>query len=165
MLSTLMKTYYAEKKGLKPEEIYVVGIMPCVAKKFEASRPEHAMADDQLGRRDRAAVALLAGDGVVSGGGERKQDALLVQPGIDRDDPRAVDDEPRGGTAEQAAHFAKTSRPRHEDVVADAVTEKFGGDSVVEVRRNVRAYLATLADTLPLAGDLLDPIGPASGSR
>ena len=45
MLSTLMKTYYAEKKGLKPEEIYVVGIMPCVAKKYEASRPEHAMAD------------------------------------------------------------------------------------------------------------------------
>ena len=45
MLSTLMKTYYAEKKGLKPEEIYVVAIMPCVAKKFEASRPEHAMED------------------------------------------------------------------------------------------------------------------------
>jgi iron-only hydrogenase group A len=45
MLSTLVKTYYAEKKGLKPEEIYMVAIMPCVAKKFEASRPEHAMAD------------------------------------------------------------------------------------------------------------------------
>ncbi len=45
MLSTLVKTFYAEKKGLKPEEIYVVAIMPCVAKKFEASRPEHAMAD------------------------------------------------------------------------------------------------------------------------
>ena len=45
MLSTLMKTYYAEKKGLKPEEIYVVAIMPCVAKKFEAARPEHAMED------------------------------------------------------------------------------------------------------------------------
>src|SRR5208283_4537415 len=27
------------------EEIYSVAIMPCVAKKFEASRPEHAMAD------------------------------------------------------------------------------------------------------------------------
>ena len=37
-------------------------------------------------------------------------------------------------------------------VVADAVTEKFGGDSVPEVRRNVRAYLDTLGDTLPLAG-------------
>jgi len=45
MLSTLLKTYYAEKKGLKPEEIYVVAIMPCVAKKYEASRPEHAAAD------------------------------------------------------------------------------------------------------------------------
>jgi iron-only hydrogenase group A len=45
MLSALVKTYYAEKKGLKPEEIYMVAIMPCVAKKFEASRPEHAMAD------------------------------------------------------------------------------------------------------------------------
>ena len=45
MLSTLVKTYYAEKKGLKPEEIYMVAIMPCVAKKFEASRPEHAMED------------------------------------------------------------------------------------------------------------------------
>lgn len=41
MLSTLAKTYYAEKKGLKPEEIYMVAIMPCVAKKFEAARPEH----------------------------------------------------------------------------------------------------------------------------
>jgi len=45
MTSSLIKTYYAEKKGLKPEDIYVVAIMPCVAKKFEASRPEHTMAD------------------------------------------------------------------------------------------------------------------------
>lgn len=45
MTSTLIKTYYAEKKGLDPRDIYVVAIMPCVAKKFEASRPEHAMAD------------------------------------------------------------------------------------------------------------------------
>ena len=45
MLSTLAKTHYAEKKGLRPDQIYMVGIMPCVAKKFEAARPEHAMAD------------------------------------------------------------------------------------------------------------------------
>jgi len=38
-------------------------------------------------------------------------------------------------------------------VVADAVTEKFGGDSVPEVRRNLQAYLATLADTLPIGAD------------
>ncbi len=41
MMSTLLKTYYAEKMGLKPEDIFVVAVMPCVAKKYEASRPEH----------------------------------------------------------------------------------------------------------------------------
>ena len=45
MMSTLAKTFYADKKGLKPEEVYMVAIMPCVAKKFEAARPEHAMED------------------------------------------------------------------------------------------------------------------------
>jgi len=45
MMSTLLKTYYAEKKGLDPKDIYVVAIMPCVAKKFEAGRSEHTMAD------------------------------------------------------------------------------------------------------------------------
>ncbi len=34
-------------------------------------------------------------------------------------------------------------------VVADAVVEKFGGDSVPEVRRNVNGYLATLQQPLP----------------
>lgn len=43
MMSTLLKTYYAEKKGISPDNVYVVAIMPCVAKKYEASRAEHAM--------------------------------------------------------------------------------------------------------------------------
>jgi len=47
-------------------------------------------------------------------------------------------------------------------VVADAVTEKFGGDSVPEVRRNVQAYLATLADTLPIAGSPQPTAAPTS---
>jgi len=34
------KTYYADKLGKKPEDIFVVSIMPCTAKKFEAERPE-----------------------------------------------------------------------------------------------------------------------------
>ncbi len=43
MLSTLAKTYYAEKAGIDPSKIYVVAVMPCVAKKYEACRKEHAM--------------------------------------------------------------------------------------------------------------------------
>ena len=46
-------------------------------------------------------------------------------------------------------------------VVADAVLEKFGGDSVAEVRRNVAGYLATLGDTLPIAADPLPAQSPA----
>lgn len=40
MAGALIKTYYADKLGKKPEEIVSVSIMPCVAKKAEARRPE-----------------------------------------------------------------------------------------------------------------------------
>jgi NADH-quinone oxidoreductase subunit G len=40
MAGALIKTYYADKLGKKPEEIYSVSIMPCVAKKSEAKRPD-----------------------------------------------------------------------------------------------------------------------------
>jgi iron-only hydrogenase group A len=43
MVSVLLKTYYAEKTGRDPKSIYVVSVMPCVAKKYEALRPEHFM--------------------------------------------------------------------------------------------------------------------------
>ncbi len=40
MLGALLKSYYAEKIGRKPEDLFVVSVMPCTAKKFEAGRPE-----------------------------------------------------------------------------------------------------------------------------
>ncbi len=46
MESTLLKTYYAEKMGIDPEKIFVVAVMPCVAKKYEAQRPEHFMKEN-----------------------------------------------------------------------------------------------------------------------
>jgi iron-only hydrogenase group A len=45
MLSVLVKTYYAEKMGIDPKKIFSVAVMPCVAKKHEARRPEHYTAD------------------------------------------------------------------------------------------------------------------------
>jgi len=41
MLSTLLKTYYAKQKDIDPKKIFVVAVMPCTAKKFEAKRGEH----------------------------------------------------------------------------------------------------------------------------
>ncbi|MDD3122686.1 MAG: NADH-dependent [FeFe] hydrogenase, group A6 [Candidatus Izemoplasmatales bacterium] len=40
MAGALIKTYYAEKLGKNPKDIVSVSIMPCVAKKAEAARPE-----------------------------------------------------------------------------------------------------------------------------
>jgi NADP-reducing hydrogenase subunit HndD len=40
MFGALAKTWYAKKAGIPPEKIVVVSIMPCTAKKYEASRPE-----------------------------------------------------------------------------------------------------------------------------
>ena len=40
MFGAVTKSYYAEKMGLDPKDIVVVSVMPCVAKKFELTRPE-----------------------------------------------------------------------------------------------------------------------------
>ncbi|MBQ9770845.1 MAG: iron hydrogenase small subunit [Lentisphaeria bacterium] len=42
MFGAIAKSYYAEKIGVKPEDLIVVSVMPCQAKKYEAARPEFA---------------------------------------------------------------------------------------------------------------------------
>lgn len=48
MFGAIAKTYYAEKKGIKPEDIVVVSIMPCIAKKAEAAREELSTAGEGI---------------------------------------------------------------------------------------------------------------------
>ena len=40
MQGAIIKHYYADKIGVKPEDMFVVSIMPCTAKKFEKERPQ-----------------------------------------------------------------------------------------------------------------------------
>ncbi|MFP4118895.1 MAG: NADH-dependent [FeFe] hydrogenase, group A6 [Candidatus Woesearchaeota archaeon] len=40
MMGSLVKNYYAKKKGINPKDIIMVDIMPCTAKKFEIEREE-----------------------------------------------------------------------------------------------------------------------------
>ena len=40
MMGAIVKSYYAEKNNIDPVKIFVVSVMPCTAKKFEAARPE-----------------------------------------------------------------------------------------------------------------------------
>ena len=42
MFGAITKTYYAEKMGLDPKNIFVVSVMPCIAKKFEITRDHQA---------------------------------------------------------------------------------------------------------------------------
>ncbi len=40
MFGAIIKSYFAEKYGIEREKICTVSIMPCIAKKYECSRPE-----------------------------------------------------------------------------------------------------------------------------
>ena len=44
MFGAVIKTYYAEKKGIDPKDMVVVSVMPCTAKKFEKGRPNQSAA-------------------------------------------------------------------------------------------------------------------------
>ena len=40
MMGALVKSFYADKIGVNPKNLFVVSVMPCTAKKFEITRPE-----------------------------------------------------------------------------------------------------------------------------
>ena len=52
MMGALVKSFYAEKEGINPADMFMISVMPCTAKKYEIQRPE--MEVD--GRRDVDAV-------------------------------------------------------------------------------------------------------------
>ncbi len=71
MASAIIKTYYAEKMGIDPKDIFVVSIMPCTAKKFEIRRDDQNASGDfdtdvalttrELGRMiDRAGIKFTS---------------------------------------------------------------------------------------------------------
>lgn len=44
MFGAVVKTYYAEKMGWDPKDIFMVSAIPCTAKKFEVGRPDQSAA-------------------------------------------------------------------------------------------------------------------------
>ncbi|GLB31393.1 ferredoxin [Lacrimispora amygdalina] len=66
MFGAIAKSYYAEKMGIKPEDIVSVSIMPCTAKKFEIGREDQdangvADVDYALTTRELARMIKQAG--------------------------------------------------------------------------------------------------------
>ena len=66
MYGALMKSYYAEKKGIDPKDIFVASVMPCTAKKFERTREGYSVdglcdIDAALTTRELAKMIKRAG--------------------------------------------------------------------------------------------------------
>ncbi len=80
MFGTLLKTWYADHNGIDPADVVSVALMPCAAKKFEASRPEmtdSGFADVDLVLTARELAKMLRQQGID----------LPSEPGSDFDDP------------------------------------------------------------------------------
>jgi iron-only hydrogenase group A len=65
MQGALLKTYYAQKIGVDPSRMFVVSVMPCTAKKYEAQRPElggeYPDVDAVITTRELARMIRVAG--------------------------------------------------------------------------------------------------------
>ena len=67
MFGAVAKSYYAEINNISPEDIIVVSVMPCTAKKFEAHRPEmDGDVDYVLTTRELAQMIKMAGIDMTS---------------------------------------------------------------------------------------------------
>lgn len=67
MFGALTKSYYAEANNISQEDIVVVSIMPCTAKKFEAQRPEmDSDVDYVLTTRELAQMIKTAGIDMIN---------------------------------------------------------------------------------------------------
>jgi len=94
MFGAIIKSYYAEKMGIDPSKIYMVSVMPCIAKKFERTR------DDMQGAGFDDVDSVLT---------TRELARMIKQADIDF--PRLEDsgfDDPMGEATGAAAIFGTT---------------------------------------------------------
>ncbi len=94
MFGTIAKTYYAEKNKIDPDNIVVVSIMPCIAKKAEAKR--HELTKDAHNNVDIVVTT-------------REFGAMIKEAGIEFDSlPDSEYDRPLGETTGASVIFGTT---------------------------------------------------------
>lgn len=95
MFGSLAKSYFSEKEGIPAKDIYVVSVMPCTAKKYEAQRDDMKLD----GVNPDVDIVLTT----------RELGKMLRQMGIDFDDLDEIPfDNPFGITTGAAALFGTT---------------------------------------------------------
>jgi len=90
MYGALIKSYYAEKAGIDPKDIFVVSVMPCTAKKFE------------IGRDNQAATGYPDVDVSIT---TRELGAMIKQAGIVFEELPDEEFDPAFGIASGAGHI------------------------------------------------------------
>ena len=143
MFGTLIKTWYAEHNGLDPADVVSVALMPCVAKKFEASRPE--MTDSGFADVDFVLTA-------------RELAKMLRQNGIDLpSEPRSDFDDPFGTATGSGVIFGATGgvmeaalRTILELVTGEPVEDLYAHADIMPVRGfdDVRLVELTIPDAV-----------------
>ena len=95
MFGALAKTYYAKKQNIDPKDLFVVSIMPCTAKKYEAAREEMS-----VDGKNQDVDAVLT---------TRELGKMVRQMGINFDQLDKVEfDDPFGITSGAGAIFGAT---------------------------------------------------------
>ena len=148
MFGALIKTWYAEHHGLDPADVVSVALMPCVAKKFEASRPE--MTDSGFADVDM----------VLTG---RELARMLRRQGIDLpSEPRSDFDDPFGTATGSGVIFGATGgvmeaalRTVLELVTGEPVEDLYAHADITPVRGFDDVRLLEL--TIP---DVVGPVPP-----
>ncbi len=129
---------------------------------FETARRRGSEAHDEIVRDERGELRRVTGRSGGTEGGMTTGEVLRVRAAM-----KPISTVPRAlRTVDVATGEAAVAINQRSDVcavpaagvvaeamvalvLADAALEKFGGDSVVETRRNAQAYLATLDDFFP----------------
>ncbi|MFW5889516.1 MAG: NADH-dependent [FeFe] hydrogenase, group A6 [Bacillota bacterium] len=95
MFGALAKSYYAQRENIDPKKIFVVSVMPCTAKKYEAAREEMS-----INQKDPDVDAVLT---------TRELGKMVKQMGIDFNNLREQKfDKPDEVTSGAAAIFGAT---------------------------------------------------------
>lgn len=143
IFGTLVKSYFAEKMNIPKENICVVSIMPCVAKKYEAERPEFEKdVDFTLSTRELA--------------------ALIKQANIDFNQLKDMDfDNPLGKATGAAVLFGTTGGVM--EAAVRTAYEKITGESLKEVNfKALRGFEGIRIATVKV-GDLDLKVGVVHG--
>ena len=86
MFGAMYKTYYAQKMGLDPKDIFFVSAIPCTAKKFEVNRPDQSAAgvpdvDAAITTRELGKMIKQAGIDFVAMDDEKFDDPFDIGSG------------------------------------------------------------------------------------